>query len=349
MLVLTGGTGEAGRSEAAERLMVVGREGSVVASYDLAALRLDAPLVHYFPQTQRAAVVSFTDPGAPDVPTGKASLLDLRTGDVSAVADRLTAVAADPARDRLFLVRGRSLSVVDVETGRSVVERHFEKDIEELLVDASGEVYFLQLGAGTPDQIVALAPPSYAVAWRRRVVQEGEWHALLASDAVRGRIYVGHYSGASLDTDQIYSVTVESREAGAAPRALQTDGFLEGTLFGLNEGSDTLYLHDAESGQVRLYDAETLQPLQTVQDFYGEFVGLDAKGRVLVTSGKQLQRRDPHSFAVLQSVELGAYASLAALGPAAEVVHVVLEASEHSGWTEQRLVQISLDDFRLLP
>lgn len=353
LLVLTGASAEEG-----PRLMVLSLDGKLKAEHSVpGGSGLDAAAVHYFPKGQTAAIVVYPGGGEPDSELGqgaeglpaKVRLLDLGSGRWQAMPGLATAVAADPARNRLFLARGQNLRVIDAATGRLVLTRHFARNIEALTVSSNGRVHFLQSGfAGGihgSSRILTLAPPSYTIASRKAVTSEEDGMALLAVDEKHGYALLAEEIGGGLDAELQLAVAAEPLDRQGQARLVSGPDAFAGELFGWYEGAPYLYLHDASAGELRIYDAVTLGPLQTIHGVHGEFLGYEPGGKVLVISGRRLERRDPQTFDVLQSVELGGPVQQAVVDTEAQRVYLVIEQHAEGRWTDG-LQQLSLEELQ---
>jgi hypothetical protein len=342
------------------RLLLLSADGGPPRSHALPAFDAEATEVHLFPAARKVAIASFTDtaePDAesvaeaedPDVASGRVWLVDLTTGRSTAVSGVAGAVYSDPAHGRLFLVQGRVLRVVDVATGRNVAMRRFGGDITNLVVSANGDVHLLQAPAEAgPARLVSLAPPQYKVFRRQTLSRASSAQVLLGVDERRKRAFIRDEIEPDVESDlDTPSIVVERLDAGGRGVVLAGPTRADSRLFGQVEGAHTVALQDPGSGLLSLYDADSMRLLHTLQDFYGQFIGVERGGTVLVSSGKTLQRRDPRSFDVLQSFQVDGFIQYATYDPKANRVYAIVESQSPAGSISSRLVQVDLE--RLQP
>jgi hypothetical protein len=345
---------------AGAQVLLMSPEGRLLRRYGLPRLEAEAFEVHHFPRAGQAVIVAFTDAAEPDADSvaeaeepaadsGRVWLLDLELGGLRELAGVTNAAFADAERDRLFLVRGPVLRVVDAATGRTVAIRRFVGNIGNLVIGASGQVHLLQAGPGSvPARLVSLAPPLYKVVRKRALSRPAPWQTLLGVDEARNRALVRDEAEGDLESEhESPSILVEELRPQGRGLVLAGPSGPDSRLFGPFGGGRTFALHDSGSGLLCIYDAESLGLVRTLQGFHGQLVGVEPGGTLLVSSGRTIERRDPDTFEVLQSVELNGFVHRVVFDGKAGQVHAVVEAGAGHGVSSHRLVHLDLE--RLQP
>jgi hypothetical protein len=352
------------------RLLVLGLDGQPRAAYPLPDLDPQAdgpwtPEAHLLPRAGKVLVATIPQYIYGPEP-GIAGLVDLATGGVQRLDLPPTAVAADPARNRVFVASGDRLQILDPTSGATILDRHFAAPISQLVLSPSGKLDFiLPCVAYTRygecvNRFVSLSPPSYRVSKRvdfgnsdNPDASGGNWLALLGVDEARGRFYVGHTGFLYLEAIFMW---VSLEPAGELvgqdlphDQNIFGDGF-EQDLLAFDGAASYVYIDSsAEDHYFGVYDAGTLRRVRTTQGFFDvKILGRDRGGKLLVARGPSLQRRDPRSLRRIQSVNVGGSAVLADIHPAQDLAYLVVETGSGQD-RRQDLVRFDLESFQPLP